>query len=56
VKALGLAEGGVDWAQDENNAKLITPEMKAKMNSIKKDIIDGKIQIHDYMADNTCKY
>jgi basic membrane protein A len=56
VKALGLAEGGVDWAQDENNAKLITPEMKTKMDSIKKDIIAGKIKIHDYMADNTCKY
>ena len=56
VKALGLAEGGVDWAQDENNAKLITPEMKTKMDSIKQDIIAGKIKIHDYMADNTCKY
>lgn len=45
-----------DWAQDENNAKPITPEMKTKMDSIKQDIIAGKIKIHDYMADNTCKY
>jgi basic membrane protein A len=56
VKALGLAEGGVDWALDDNNKALITPEMKAKVDAIKADIIAGKIQVHDYMADNTCKY
>lgn len=56
VVTLGLAEGGVDWALDNNNAKLITPEMKVKMEEIKKDIIAGKISIHDYMSDNTCKY
>ena len=53
---LGLAEGGVNWALDENNAKLITPEMKAKMDEIKQEIIAGKIRVHDYMSDNTCKY
>lgn len=56
VVNLGLAEGGVDWALDDNNAKLITPEMKAKMDQIKQDIIAGKISVHDYMSDNTCKY
>ena len=39
-----------------NNAKLITPEMKAKVDAIKADIVAGKIKVHDYMADNTCKY
>ena len=56
IQSLGLAEGGVDWALDENNAKLITPEMKAKVESIKADIIAGKIKVHDYMSDNSCKY
>ena len=56
IKNLGLAEGGVDWALDKDNEKLITPEMKAKVDAIKADIIAGKIQVHDYMADNTCKY
>jgi basic membrane protein A len=51
---LGLKEGGVDWALDDNNAKLITPEMKAKADQVKADIISGKITVHDYMADNTC--
>ncbi|WP_421848444.1 BMP family lipoprotein [Marinomonas sp.] len=53
---LGLADGGVDWALDENNASLITPEMKAKVSDIRAKIINGDIKVHDYMSDNTCNY
>ena len=53
---LGLADGGVDWAQDENNASLITADMKTKMNDIRAKIISGDIKVHDYMSDNTCNY
>ncbi len=56
ITVLGLKEGGVDWALDENNAKLITPAMKAKVDAAKADIIAGKIKVIDYMANNTCKY
>ncbi|WP_033136923.1 BMP family lipoprotein [Aeromonas finlandensis] len=56
VKRLGLAEGGVDWALDKYNEKLITPEMKAKMDTIKADIIAGKIKVHDYTSTDSCKY
>ena len=49
---LGLKEGGVDYAMDENNKALITPEMKAEVDEAKADIIAGKIKVHDYMADN----
>ncbi|MEL0224949.1 MAG: BMP family ABC transporter substrate-binding protein [Gammaproteobacteria bacterium] len=38
VRVLGLAEGGVDWALDDNNAKLVTAEMKAAVESAKQDI------------------
>ncbi len=38
-------EGGVDWALDEDNEKLITPEMKAKVDAAKADIISGKIMV-----------
>lgn len=44
----GLKDEGIDWAQDENNAKLITPEMKSKISSLKADIISGKIKVPDY--------
>ncbi|MDH2436317.1 BMP family ABC transporter substrate-binding protein [Pokkaliibacter sp. MBI-7] len=56
VKALGLAENGVSWAYDQYNKDLITAEMKAKMKEIQADIVSGKIQVHDYMADNACTY
>src|SRR5215813_6313294 len=44
---LGLKEGGVDWALDEHNAKLITADMKAKVDAAKAGIINGTIQVHD---------
>lgn len=56
VKVLGLKDNGVKWALDENNADLITPEMKAYVDGLKADIISGKIKVHDYMSDNTCTY
>ena len=43
--SMGLKEGGVDWALDEHNRALVTPEMEAKVNGIKQDIIDGKIKV-----------
>jgi basic membrane protein A len=55
VQVLGLKEGGVDWALDQYNEKLIMPEMKAKVEAAKADIIAGKITVHDYMSDNACK-
>ena len=47
---LGLAEQGVDFALDENNRKLITPEIEAKLDAAKADIIAGKIKVTEYKA------
>jgi basic membrane protein A and related proteins len=55
MASLGLKEGGVDYALDEHNAKLVTPEMKQKVDAAKADIIAGKIQVLDYMVNNACK-
>ncbi len=54
IQALGLKEGGVDYAVDEWNKTILTPEAKAKAEAAKADIISGKIQVHDYMTDNKC--
>jgi len=54
MRVLGLKEGGVDWALDQNNAKLITDEIKAKVEQAKADIVSGKIKVHDYMSNNSC--
>jgi len=56
VTVLGLKEGGVDYAMDQYNAKLVSADMKAKVDAAKADIIAGKIKVADYMADNACKY
>src|SRR5471032_202395 len=56
TQVLGLKEGGVDWALDEYNEKLITADMKAKVEAAKADIVAGKINVHDYMSNNTCKF
>ena len=56
ITVLGLKEGGVDYAMDEHNAKLVTADMKKKVEAAKGDIISGKIKVADYMADNACKY
>jgi basic membrane protein A len=56
VTSLGLAEGGVDYAMDEHNAKLVSADMKKKVDTAKADIIAGKIKVIDFTAaGNTCK-
>ena len=56
VTVLGLKEGGIDYAMDSNNEKLVSADMKKKVDAAKADIISGKIKVADYMADNACKY
>jgi basic membrane protein A len=56
ISVLGLKEGGVGYALDANNAKLVSADMKKKVEAAKADIISGKIKVADYMADNACKY
>lgn len=54
ISVLGLAEGGVGWALDQHNEKLITPAMKAAVDKATADIIAGRIKVIDYMAANRC--
>lgn len=51
---MDLAKDGVGYAMDENNAKLVTDEMKAKVDAAAAKIKSGEITVHDYMTDNTC--
>lgn len=55
VTSLGLKEDGVGYAMDANNAKLVTADMKAKVDAARADIISGKLKVVDYMAASTCK-
>ncbi len=54
IQALGLDEEGVGYALDDNNAELITKDMKVKVDEARGKIISGEIEVHDYMSDNEC--
>ncbi len=56
IKDLGLADGAVGWALDENNEALITDDMKAAVEAATASIVAGDISVHDYMSDNSCSY
>ena len=56
INVLGLKEEGVGVAMDENNAPLVTDEIKAAVEKAKADIIAGTVKVHDYMSDETCPY
>ncbi|MFS4458558.1 BMP family lipoprotein [Bdellovibrio sp. HCB2-146] len=48
IVRFGLQNKGVDYTLDQHNQKLITAEMKKKVEEIKKNIIAGKIKVPDY--------
>jgi basic membrane protein A len=54
VSAKGIKEGGVDWALDANNRKLITPEIEKRVLGARKDIIDGKVKVFDIRSGAAC--
>ncbi len=51
---LGLKEGGVGFAVDQYNKDILSPAAKDAADAAAKDIVSGKIQVHDYMSDNKC--
>ena len=51
---LGLAEDGVGYAMDENNAPLVTDEMKAAVEDAKAKIISGELEVVAYYANDSC--
>lgn len=56
IVQMGLKDGGISYAMDENNAALVTPEMKAAVEAAKAEIISGKIKVHDFTTDSKCPY
>lgn len=54
INVMGLANEGVGYAMDENNAALVTPEMQAAVDAAAEKIKSGELVVHDYMSDNAC--
>lgn len=54
VVNMDLASAGVGYALDDNNAALVTEDMKAKVDEAAAKIASGEITVHDYNSDNSC--
>ncbi|MEX0318832.1 MAG: BMP family protein [Ruegeria sp.] len=54
VFTLGLAEEGVGYALDDNNAPLISDEMKAAVDDARQKIIDGEVNVVSYYENDSC--
>jgi basic membrane protein A and related proteins len=54
INVMGLANDGVGYAMDENNASLVTPEMQAAVDAAAAKIKSGELVVHDYTSDDTC--
>ena len=49
-----LANGGVGYAMDDNNAALVSPEMAQNVDAASVKIAGGSLTVHDYMSDDSC--
>ena len=54
TQTLDLKADGVGYAMDDNNAALVTPEMKAAVDAAADKIKSGELVVHDYRTDNIC--
>ena len=54
VTALGLKEGALDYAMDEHNAALVTPAMKARVDTARAAIVAGRLSVVDYTVGGRC--
>ena len=56
VKILGAAEGGVDWALDDNNWPVMNPTIVKAVEAAKTDIISGRVKVHDWFTSESCPH
>ncbi len=54
INVMGIANEGVGYALDENNAGLVSAEMQEAVDAAAAQIVSGEIVVHDYMSDETC--
>ena len=54
IVVMDLAAEGVGYALDDNNAALISDEMKGKAEEARAAITSGALKVHDYRTDSTC--
>ncbi len=55
ITSLGLKEGGLDLAYDDHNARLVTPEMRRRVDAAKADIVAGRLVVVDWAVAKACR-
>jgi basic membrane protein A len=45
IHEVGLAEGALDYIFDENNQRWITPEIRARVESLRADVLAGRVSV-----------
>ena len=51
---MGLANEGVGYSLDDNNAALVSDELKSEVDAVAAQIVSGDVTVHDYMSDESC--
>lgn len=51
---LGLAEDGVGYAMDDNNAPLVSADMQAAVEAAREKIISGELEVVAYYTNDSC--
>ncbi|MEP4198938.1 MAG: BMP family ABC transporter substrate-binding protein [Aliishimia sp.] len=51
---MSLSNGGVGYALDDNNAELVSADMKTAVDAASAKIAGGELAVHDYMSDDSC--
>jgi basic membrane protein A len=54
VFTMGLAEDGVGYALDDNNASLVSDDMKMAVDKARADIIGGNLSVVSYYENDSC--
>ncbi len=54
VFTMGLAEDGVGYALDDNNAALVSADMKAAVDAAREKIISGDLKVVSYYENDSC--
>ncbi|WP_051261442.1 BMP family lipoprotein [Desulfovibrio inopinatus] len=54
IKHFGIVQNAIGLIFDENNANLVTDDMRQRIETLRSKIALGEIHIHDYVTDNSC--
>ena len=55
ITSLGLKEGGVGYAIDQHNERLVSPAMRQQADAARDQIIAGRLKVIDYTVAGACR-